>query len=71
MSAQVSLIALLVITTVLNAQPGDTQSQARLRGKAASRKQITDPIQAITVAFDRVNLVGLGERHCVLEDSQF
>jgi hypothetical protein len=30
-----------------------------------------DPIRAVIAAFDRVNLVGLGERHWSLEDSQF
>ena len=31
----------------------------------------SDPIQAIVDAFDRVNLVALGERHRALEDAQF
>ena len=31
----------------------------------------SDPIQAIVAAFDRVNLVALGERHWALEDAQF
>lgn len=35
-----------------------------------SRKPV-DPVQAVIAAFDRFNLVGLGERHGVLEDSKF
>ena len=32
---------------------------------------LVDPIRTIVSAFDRVNLVGLGERHRSFEDSQF
>jgi hypothetical protein len=30
-----------------------------------------DPVRTVIAAFDHVNLVGLGERHGALEDSQF
>ena len=32
---------------------------------------LVDPIRTIVSAFDRVNLVGLGERHQSFEDPQF
>ncbi len=35
-----------------------------------SRKPV-DPVRMVIAAFDRFNLVGLGERHGVFEDSQF
>jgi hypothetical protein len=33
--------------------------------------RVVDPVRTVIAAFDRVNLVGLGERHGALEDSQF
>jgi hypothetical protein len=38
---------------------------------AWSQPRPVDPVRAILAAFDRVNLVGLGERHGVVEDSHF
>ncbi len=40
------------------------------RAQLAATRRV-DPVQTVIAAFDRVNLVGLGERDGALEDSQF
>jgi hypothetical protein len=42
-----------------------------LNAQIACRGQRVDPVATIIAAFDRVNLVALGERRGALEDSQF
>jgi hypothetical protein len=40
-------------------------------GSAQTGRASVDAVRAVIAQFDRVNLVGLGERHWSLEDSEF
>ena len=71
MTVKLSLVALLAMTGLLDVLRSDVQSSVAPKSKAASTRTTVDPVRAVIAAFDRVNLVGLGERHSSLEDSEF
>jgi hypothetical protein len=70
-TVKLSLVALLAMTGLLDVLRSDAQSSVAPKSKAASTRTTVDPVRAVIAAFDRVNLVGLGERHSSLEDSEF
>ncbi len=71
MWARTSYVALWVVMGPLGAPHLPAQFAGATKPKTVPATKYVDPIRTLVAAFDRFNLIGLGERHQNLEDSQF
>jgi hypothetical protein len=71
MTIRPPFIALLTMVVLLGGPRSGAQSASAQKSKTTSISATVDPVRALIAEFDRVTLVGLGERHSCLEDSEF
>ncbi len=71
MWARTSLVTLWVDDMPVRPDPSRGAKARVSKPKTVLATRYVDPIRTLVSAFDRFNLIGLGERHQNLEDSQW